>query len=323
MLMRLASISFSLHLLKLFGFMLPLVCVFAFPIAGALAVGITVGHLFAQGESVLLHFFPHAGRSCKRAVVFFSLCLAIVYAPLIFVWSPGGYWAGKRFLIQAAQQQIENLPSQKFHQIASKCTIYFKGKEKTGEGYARFNGILLRATEKGTGHSEMKKYLVTAHHAILQKGVMTFFDGTLYNNSIRNHCIATFKEMVVEFEKIFFHEIEGRHQKPTKFMLFGELVEAYKKDGGAFKEMHKRIAQLLWILLIPLIMFWGMMILAKEKSNLLLGVILGGSLFLFSYISLNMAYIFKGDGLLPIAVLYGIPVAVGLIFYSRYKKRWG
>lgn len=284
---RLASVPFSFQILKLFWFMLPLVCLFAVPIASCLAVGMTVGTLFSRNELLLFQFFPQSRRTLERSVFLFSLVLAIVFIPLVFRWAPGSYWRGKQFLIRAVQQQIENLPAQRFHHIASRGTIFFMDKGRDDTGHTRFRDVLLMVREKND-----KQYVVTARSGVLQQGVLTLFDGTIYNNAIKNHCLATFKSLEIAFEKMFFQGSDVV-KKPAKFMSLHELRGVAARDNRAWKELHKRFIQLLWQLLLPILIFLGMMIFARQKSNILLSVVLSGAFFLFSYISVNMAYFFS------------------------------
>lgn len=285
--------------------MLPLVCLFAIPIASCLAVGMTVGNLFARNELLLFQFFPKSRRTLERSVLFFSFVLAIVFIPFLFRWAPGSYWRGKQFLISAAQQQVENLPAKQFHNIASRCTIFFN---------ERFRDILLMVREKSD-----KQYLVTARSGALEDGVLTLFDGTIYSNSIKNHALATFKSLEIAFEKMFFGDA-GVIKKPPKFMSWSEL---WADASKFFREFHKRFLQLLWQLLLPILIFLGMMIFAKQKSNILLSIVLSGALFLFSYISVNMAYFFLQNTWWALTIFYGLPVLFLLVFYWRYRRKWG
>lgn len=317
---RLASVPFSFQILKLFWFMLPLVCLFAVPIASCLAVGMTVGTLFARNELLLFHYFGGARRKLELAVFLFSVVLALVLVPLVWSWAPGSYWRGKQFLIRAAQQQIENLPAKRFHNIASRCTIFFKGKGVGDDGNTRFQEILLMVREK-----DDKQYLVTARSGLLREGILILFNGTIYNNALKNHCIASFKTLEIAFEKMFFEATatDGVVSKPTKFMTLSELRRASERDDRAWQEMHKRFAQISWQFLLPILIFLSMMIFAQQKSNILLSVVLSGSFFLLSYISLNMAYFFLRRVWWAVTIFYSVPwVLVGL-FYWRYKRKWG
>jgi lipopolysaccharide export LptBFGC system permease protein LptF len=241
---RLAAATFSFQILKLLGFMLPLVCVFAIPIATSLAVGLTVGTVFSQGESIFFKFFPAGRHAVEKSVLIFSIILFICYVPFVFWWAPESYWSGKRFLINAAQQQIENLPAQQFHSIASRCTIFFKNNFRNKEGAAEFRGVLLMVREK-----DDKRYLVTARSGIMKRnmeneGFLHLKDGVIYNNNIRRNtdCIATFKLLEIAFEKLFFKNGGHKKNKQVKFLTWDEL---HIDSILTLREIHKRVAQIL------------------------------------------------------------------------------
>lgn len=307
--------------------MLPLVAIFAVPIAGALAVALTIGNLFARDELLILRYFSQARRHLGGAVLIFSLFLVLIYAPLVFWGAPKGYWAGKQFLIRAAHQQIENLPAKTFHHIASRCTIFFKNKERTETEDTRFEDILLMVQEKKKkkvtkgDNPAVKEYLVTARHGMLQKGVLVLFDGTIYNNAIGDHCVAVFKSLEIAFEEMFFGSA-NQLSKPVKFLTINELPAVSSDNISAWKELHKRSGQILWQLLLPILVFLAMMLLARQKSNLLLGVVVTGVLFLVSYISVNMAYFFLSPAWWRLGVFYGVPLGVFFALGGLYKRRW-
>ena len=60
----------------------------------------------------------------------------------------------------------------------------------------------------------------------------------------------------------------------------------------AWKEWHKRMLQILWLLLLPFLSLWLMMLFAREKSNLLVSIAISGLLFFISYVHVHVAYLF-------------------------------
>lgn len=317
MIARLASVPFSFQILKFFWFMLPLICQFALPIASSLAVGITVGNLFARDELLLLHYFPDVRRKLELAVWIFSFFLILLFIPLLFKIAPASYWEGKRFLIRAAQVQIENLPPKQFHQVASRCTIFFKDKKKEEVGEkTKFKHILLMVRQKNN-----KEYLVSAEEGEVHDGTLTLSIGTIYNKDIKNECVAGFKKLEIAFEKLFF-DAEKKAKKPTKFLTWQEMVQKEKASDNfnKFKELHKRVGLVLWQLLFPFLMLWIIMLFGQAKSNLLMSVLVGGGLFLGSYIHVNMAYFISGT--LLSVVFYCVPLVTATVLYVMYKKQW-
>lgn len=295
--------------------MLPLVAIFAMPIAGALAVSLTIGNLFARDELLVLRYFAHARRHLEMAVLVFAVVLVVGYGPLVFWGAPKGYWAGKQFLIRAAHQQIENLPAQTFHHIASRCTVFFKEKERTEDGDTRFTDILLMVQEKNK-----KEYLVTARYGLLQQGTLILSEGTIYNNAIGDHCVAVFKTLEIAFEEMFFGSAK-KLAKPVKFLTINELIEA-RETPRVWQELHKRCGQILWQLILPFLIFFLMVLFCRQKSNVLLSVVVSGAVFLFSYISLNMAYFFLSGAWWRLTLFYGVPVGLFVLLGRFYTQKW-
>jgi len=296
--------------------MLPFVCIFAIPIASCLAIGTTVGNIFAKDELLLFRFFPQARKKLQIAVWSFAVVLAVIFIPLLFQWAPQGYWQGKRFLLKAMHLQIEGLPPKQFHSIASRGTIFFRDKDQTAKGNTKFTNILLMMRQKNK-----KQYLVVATFGVLHQGFLELFDGTIYTNETQSHYIATFQSLEIDFERMFL-DAENNALKPVRFATFRELVKAKDKRDDSWKELHKRLAQILWQLLLPFLVFLSMMLWSRNRSNLLLSVLVSGGLFLGSYVSVNMAYFFLQRSLWSLVIFYGIPIGITSVLWLWYKRIW-
>lgn len=311
---RLTTINFSFKFFRFFVFILPLVSVFAIPISVCLSVGITVGDIFSRNEFLFFNFFPSIRRRLEFAILVFAVIFSLFFAPLIFKWAPEGYWNGKKFLIHTIQRQIEDLSPQRFHQIASRCTIFFK--KKKFDKQCMFEDILLMMRDKNN-----KKYLITSRSGTLYKGILELFDGTIYNNDEKNHCVATFKSLEIAFERIFFGS-DKKIRRAKKFLTIKELFKISESDDDAWKEIHKRFLQLLWQLLLPLMILWVMVIFSRQKSNILLGVVVSSSMFFLSYLNINMAYFFLSRTWWAITIFYSLPIALSFVLYKLYRSRF-
>lgn len=308
-LVRLMGVSFSFQLLKFFLFILPLVCVFAVPLATCLSVQLTVGNLFIGNEVLLLHFLLRARKSIGRAVGIFAIVLTLLYIPLVFEWAPNSYWNGKSFLLSIAQKQVEQMQPGVFHQLGSKASIFFKNKTKNA-----FSEMIISFREQQT------PYTICAQMGELENGILVLTNGAMHSWSGKREYQAQFETMELALEKIFLKNDGGSVQKPTKFFTYSELMAA--QDEPAFKEWHKRIVQILWQFLLPFLSLWAMLVFAQAKSNILLSIILSGFLFLFSYISLNSAYFMLYKSWWAISLFYSIPGVITIPSYILYKKRW-
>jgi lipopolysaccharide export LptBFGC system permease protein LptF len=292
--------------------MMPMVTIFAMPIAAMLAVGITVGNLFVRDELLLFNYFPSVMRQLSRSVIIFSIILSALYLPIVFTFAPQGYWEGKRFLIKSAQLHIENLPAQEFHTMTSRCTIFFK-KKIVEKDKTIFKELLLMTKEKSG-----KQYLTTAKEGLLEEGCLNLLQGTIYNHATENHRIASFKKFMFNFEEMFF-ESDNSLLKPTKCMTLKELF-ASKVTVSQWQELHKRLIQIVWMLFFPILMLWLMLLLGRAKSNVLLSVVITGGLFLFSYITANMAHFFLSPVWYKLFTFYSLPFIVLLVVYAKKRR---
>ena len=132
---------------------------------------------------------------------------------------------------------------------------------------------------------------------------------------------ALYQSLEIAFEKMFF-DVEKKVSKHVKFLRWRELYEHFRQNDNVWRELCKRVAQILWQLLLPFLSMWAMMMLSRQRSNLLLSVIVSGAMFLFSYISLNAAYFFLQKAWWTVLVFYSIPIVVASFFYGGYKKVW-
>ena len=313
--------------------MAPIISVFAIPIAGSLAVGITIGNIFARDELLLFHYFSEARKKIELAIWIFSFVLLIFYIPLLLKFAPEGYWNGKKFLISAAQGQIENLPANKFHQIGSRCTIFFQEKETCTEKQkaTTFKNIFLNVKQKNKkpDAKNSKEFFVSAKMGKIKDGILTLENGNIYNKGVgsKKYYLTAFKALEIAFEKILLNKKNNFLEKPSKFLTGQEIIAIQHENGPAWQEFHKRLGQILWQLLLPFLVFWLMMILGRPKSNVLLSIVVSGGLFLFSYISLNMAYfLLKKPAFgwfdVRLSIFYAIPLGTATLLYILYKKKW-
>ncbi len=320
---RLAVAPFSIRLFKLFLFMVPMVSVFAVPIAASMSVGVVVGGTISRNEILMLRFFPSAKKSLELSLFLFAIVIASIYIPLVFNWAPNSYWKGKSFLVRTIQTHIENLSPKKFHPVASKCTIFFKSKNKNWGGNVsstRFDDILLMMRDK-----DEKKYLVTARYGILQNGVLELFLGTIYNEDNGTNgtkCIASFKSLEISFERMFFDK-KNNLNRSKKFMTTRELLNEYYNNSNddAWREFNKRLIQIIWQIFLPFLVMFSMIIFGRQKSNILLSVVISAFLFLFSYLSINMAYFFLQKSLVYIVLFYSVPLVLFFFLCCKYRVK--
>ncbi len=300
---------------KLFLLMLPLMAQFAIPIASALAVQMVVGNLYIEDEVLFFYFFSSARRVLHQVVLIFSISILAFYIPLIFVWAPQSYKKGKEFIIKFAKEQFYQLEPNKFHTPFSGFTLFFKQKVISDEKLV-FDKMLIMFKEK-----QGERYLINAQKGFLLNDVLFLDDGTIQNIGSNKHYFATFNQTEIDFKRFLGTDKDDKISEQLKFVSWSELKKIKNKQAGAFVEYYKRIAQIFWQFLFPFLALWGIMILGRKKSNLLISIAFSGFLFLFSYICLNVALIVHQSKYLSILLLYFPLVLLSLLLYFFYRKK--
>ncbi len=313
-LVRLAALPSFFSLPHIFALMFPLMTLCSFLLASSLAVQYVVGSLFVENEILFFQFFSRARRSLHLIVLLFSITLACVYVPLVFNWAPASYWKAKHYILNSIKEQFEYLAPEQFHRITPRFTFYFKSK-KTEGSQTIFKNIILSVKE-----SEKAHYFVTAQKCSIIGSQLVIRYGSVQTKSQSTWYSGTFERTNIDLNE--FLQDEKNKQRPVKFYTLKELLSKKKSDPKTFVEFHKRLAQVLWQLLFPLLALWGMLIVGQRHSTLLASLLVSGGLFLYSYIGLSLAQAFAKDLFVSLLCLYGCSSLAFILFFILYKRRW-
>jgi len=131
----------------IFVLMIPLMSIFAIPLATSIGTHVLVGKLCDNNEVLLSHFLPRLKRALFISVGIFSLSIMVLYVPLVCEWAPRTYFRGKKFMVMLAQERLLQLEPGKFHSFLGAFSLYFQYKDKAdhfgrGSHYHYFNGHL-------------------------------------------------------------------------------------------------------------------------------------------------------------------------------------
>lgn len=284
--------------------LIPLMAIFALPLAAGLAVHTTVGNLMIEDELLIIRFFSAAQRTLWAAVLVFSLIVASVYIPLTCYWAPQSYWAGKRVLLQLAKQQFHEFDAGKFHTPFTGATFFFKQKHLEKK-IVHYDMIFLAFNGK-----RGERYFFTAQHGAMKNNCLYLSNGSIYTVTVGQHYFATFEQTEIHLSRLFDLEKELSQGKQAKFLSMNDLW-ATKDDQEAYYEFHKRIAQMIWLLLFPFLALMHVLVGAGRRSSWLRGVTFNGIVFLLSYVSLSFAHALWSHESLAFLLIYGI---MGLVF---------
>ncbi|MFH0898631.1 MAG: LptF/LptG family permease [bacterium] len=326
----------------IFWTMLPMMALFAIPLAASLAVQIPLGSLMVQHETLFFYCVTAARRAIYAAAWIFSLSILLLYTPLVFEWSPKSYSEGKRQLIKLAKKQFSRFAPQVFNVPFPDCTVFFKEKVQPTPEVSLYKSLLLAFKNKKKGH-----YIFTANKAYLYNDTLVLQQGSVYLSSQasqpahlmgytagpiqtkkayvhehNDHYQATFDRAEIELNRLFSDDNKGPEEKKLKFLKWDELIVGMERSSTIFTEFHKRIAQIFWLVLLPILALLSIFVFGREgKSNLVASLVLSGLFFILIYLCTSVGQIFHTNIIVALFFFYLPPVVIFLILFYLYKNR--
>ncbi len=297
----------------IFMALVPIMGIFSFPVAAGLAVHTAIGNLMIDDEILLIRFFSSAKRSLFGAVFVFSFLCSAVYIPLTFHWAPQSYLAGKRALLQFAKKRFCHLEAGRMHTPFPGVTFFFK-KKKNEVDMPNYSFLFLAFNNKNG-----ERYLFVAQRGVWKDNRLYLHRGSIYSMDSGKHYFATFEKTEINLNDIFNLDHDHLPKYQAKFLTTANLWQA-KDDAEVFYEFHKRLVQVLWLLLIPFFALINILSFGCKKSNILLGLLFNGLFFLASYISMSLAHTLWLHQNIAITLLYGtigVFLLLNLLIYLR------
>jgi lipopolysaccharide export LptBFGC system permease protein LptF len=297
--------------------MLPLVALFAVPLASCLAVQMVIGDLCIDDNLLLLNFFASARASLYKSVLLFSLLIQLFFIPLIFFWAPQSYEIGKRMLISFARDHLLQLEPHIFHTPLEGVTIYFEDKTQIDHGVQAFHHLLLVMTTK---HKE--QYFFSAKQGQLHKDHLLMNHGSMLMKSGKRSYSACFLQSKIDLDQLVDYEKKNSGLKDQKFSTLPKLVHHALSQKEAAFEIHKRIAQIIWQLLLPFLALFSIFLWRhrRKSGTLLPGILMSGSLFFAQYSMLTLAQAVSKYDILSKGILYAPALTLLFMLYLQYKK---
>ena len=289
----------------LLWFMMPVVALFALPLASSMALLSVIGAHKIHDELLVTVFLPRARRSLVAAGLLFALVTALGYGFLSFVAAPRGYALGKKLLINAARDHLIHLPPNVFHSPLPMVSFFVRDKQMSSEGNVLFNHLMLVISPK-----QGERMLFTAARGSFVKRQLLLEQGRVVMLKGGQVHSAAFEKTHVEVDALFAKEDPLKGLNQAKLFNIQTLVAAYAHNREAFLELHKRMVQSLWqLLLCMLALFIALITLG---SSLLTSVGLSGLLFLISYVLVAAAQAFVGQPSYALVLLY-VPLIGALL----------
>jgi len=296
--------------------MLPVVTVFSLPLSSMLAVATTIAQHTAYNECLIFALLKPTRQALLRAIVIFSVLCTIVYACVVFQFAPQSYHKGKQLLFKIAQEQLLKLEPNKFHTPFSSFTFFFKKKENIAKDTQRFTTLFLVLWPK---RNKDERFFFTAQQGILKREMLSLYNGSIYTSKHNRFHTATFTQTDIDIHRLIETE-KGRPQLTNlKFQTWDRLWRLRNTEKESLLEFHKRIAQSLWQLALPVLAFILMSI--GGFVSFLSSILTCGVLYLFSYICVAYAQSYHDSVGLTLFFLYVPLLVLVLLGFGVYRKR--
>lgn len=295
--------------------MLPLMALFSLPLASSLAVYATIVQHGIGDELIMLTFLKNSRRALHTAALLFSLFCGALYMTFVFQLAPQSYRLGKQMLFALATEHLLQLEPNKFHNPFGGCTFFFKKKGWTSQKEPIFTTLFLAFTNKDKkGH-----YFFSAEQGVLKNNRLLLMNGAIHTRQDGRYHVATFQDMSIDLNKLINKSKDTESLKGLKFLTLSNLLEAQKSQKDAILELHKRFAQILWQILLPLLALFLTQI--ARRQTILSGLITTGSLYLLSYVLLALGQAYHQHLALALTIFY-LPIILLFILggYFYYKR---
>ncbi len=313
-LMRLGQTQIAGFLPQLFVYALPVISLFALPIAASLAVQTQMGAWQESSAIILFRSLAGMQRMLRRSLLFFSCTLGLCYLPLVFDIAPRSASASRNIVLHFAKDHLRKLEPHVPHQLGSGSLVFFHEKSERGDALA-FKKILIRFRD---GHGS---HVVSAQEGVMHDDRLYLRNGTMHSDTGK-HLSASFGSMHLDLDR-FFPAPEGAKQDKASHLSFKQLWGGMFSDSKVTLEFHTRLVRLLWLLLFPFLALAGVLWFGREgQSGLAQSIAWSAGLFLVSYLIISVASACASSPLLAYPLLYGGSGAVWLCILRLGRRRW-
>ncbi len=297
--------------------LLPVMTLFALPLASSMAVLVTVAEHKERDELVIISFLPKAMQALRYSVVLFALLCTLLYAIFAFYLAPQGYVLSKRLFFNVAKDQFLQVEPGIFHNTVPMVSFYVHTKKITENRQTLFGKLMLVLRQKNK-----EQLFIAADRGFFDERQLVLHDGHIISYKNEQVHTAFFKRTIIQLDAYISSPQEKTLVMQSRFLTLNMLWLAASHDQSVAFELHKRIVQTGWqFVLILLALAYALM---RKKSSLLYCVLICGMTFLVTYLMISLAQGYAQHRLLCLALLY-VPLiaaffcSVSIIFNRRNR----
>ena len=285
--------------------LLPVMTLFALPLASSMAVYITVAEHKERDELVIISFLSKAMQALRYSVVLYAFLCSVVYAIFAFYLAPQGYVLSKRLFFNVAKDQFLQVEPGVFHSTIPAVSFYVQAKKLTADKQTLFEKLILVLRKKNS-----EQLFIAADSGFFDERQLVLHNGHIVSYKNEQVHTAFFKKTAIQIDAYIAPPQEKKLVMQSRFLTVNMLWAHTSDDYEMSFELHKRIVQTGWQFVLILLAFAYALI--RKKSSLLSCVLMCGMTFLASYLMISLAQGYTQHGLLCLGLLYG-PLVVAFI----------
>lgn len=266
------------------------------PLSVALGLQQAVAEIVAYTDMSILHLLKHLLMIIRKSLYLFVFFVFIISYLFIFFIIPNSNLFIKKIIISDTKRIIEMAHEGKIQNLSGQNACYFK--KKTYEK----NGIFLHLVIFLVQEKNKNVFLLRAEKASLHETRCTFLNGSFFLVPATSshdeqetqlgveYSRGSFSSCELSLEKLFFMQQDQAFFETSKYSLrvltLPELIRD-RSNKEIYTELHRRILSLLWIVVISLGSFFGMLFYGvKTKRPSFFGYVTSGLFFLLYYADL-------------------------------------
>ena len=284
--------------------LLPVMALFALPLATSMAVQSTIGEHRARDELVMIAFLKPALRSLRLSVLCFGLLSVGLYAFFAFYLAPQGYVLSKKLFFNAAKDQLLHVEPRVFHSPVPLLSFYVDQKQPSKQYGTIFKRLILIVRGK-----QQEQLFFAAECGFFDDRRLVLITGHMVSYKNKEAHTAFFKKTALHLDAYLQPSAEKKVLTQGRFLTIQQLFHAAGTQQDLSFELHKRIAQTLWQLVLVLLA--SVFAFYQRGSSLLRTLLSCGSAFLSTYLLIMLAQTYQDHALLSLMILY-VPLVLAL-----------
>ncbi len=192
--------------------------------------------------------------------------------------------------------------------------VFFKTKGSINSKDPLFKTLFLAFSNKNN-----ERYFFTAQQGFFKQNKLFLQYGAIHTFQNGRYHVATFQTVAVDLQAFIGRNQLKESLTNLKYLTWQHLL-AQKTESEAFIELHKRLAQALWVCALPVLALFLTQIITSK--SFLTGLIATGGLYLLSYVLVALGQAYSGYSVLALLIFYMPILVLFFLGWYLYRRRY-